>query len=77
MSAEGFLPTTQSGNQAMSSDAALQPFLELLPDAVFYRSANPAWQATDAAFKENFGLIATEDPAEVLQTIQAAADAES
>lgn len=75
VSAEGFLPTTDSGNEAMSGDEAIQPFLELLPDAQFYPSANPAWQATDAAFKENFGLIATDDPATVLQTIQAAADA--
>lgn len=75
VSAEGFLPTTDSGNEAMAGDEAIQPFLELLPDAQFYPSANPAWQATDAAFKQNFGLIATQDPAGVLATIQAAADA--
>lgn len=75
VSAEGFLPTTDSGNEAMASDEAIQPFLQLLPDAEFYPSANPAWQATDAAFKETFGLIATQDPAGVLQSIQTAADA--
>lgn len=73
--AEGFLPTTDSGNEAMSGNEEIAPFLELLPAAEFYPSANPAWQATDQAFKTNLGLIATEDPASVLADIQAAADA--
>lgn len=75
VTAEGFLPTTDSGNEAMSGNEDIAPFLELLPNAEFYPSANPNWQATDAAFKANFGLIATEDPASVLQQIQAEADA--
>lgn len=73
--AEGFLPTTDSGNEMMASNEEIAPFLELLPSAQFYPSANPAWQATDAAFKSQLGLIASQDPATVLADIQSAADA--
>ncbi|KAB1654797.1 extracellular solute-binding protein [Pseudoclavibacter chungangensis] len=72
---EGFLPTTVSGGEALASDEALAPFLELLPDAKFYPSANPNWQAAANAMKTNFGLIATQDPATVLQKIQTEAEA--
>lgn len=74
--AEGFLPTTKSGSEALSGEEALVPFLELLPDAEFYPSTNPAWDATNAAFKSLVGQIAQgKDPAAVLDEIQAAADA--
>ncbi len=73
--AEGFLPTTDSGNEMMASNEEIAPFLELLPSAQFYPSANPNWQATDAAFKSQLGLIASQDPAQVLAGIQSAADA--
>jgi multiple sugar transport system substrate-binding protein len=74
--AEGFLPTTVSGSEALSGEEALKPFLDLLPDAQFYPSTNPAWDATNAAFKSLIGQIAQgKDPAEVLKEIQAAADA--
>lgn len=75
--AEGFLPTTTSGSDALSGEEALKPFLDLLPDAEFYPSTNPKWDATNAAFKSYLGQIAQgTDPAEVLAQIQAAADAE-
>lgn len=73
--AEGFLPTTDSGNEMMASNEDIAPFLELLPNAQFYPSANPAWQATDAAFKSQLGLIASDEPSAVLADIQSAADA--
>lgn len=72
---EGFLPTTKSGAEALSSDEALAPFLELLPDAQFYPSTNANWSAADAAFKALFGQIATKPAAEVLDQIQNQADA--
>lgn len=75
VTAESFLPTTKSGSEAMGSDEAIAPFIEALPAAEFYPSANPNWAAADAAFKQNFGLIATQDPASVLKTIQSEADA--
>ncbi len=73
--AEGFLPTTISGAQALRDEAALQPFLEVLPDAQFYPSTNPNWSATDAAFKALFGQIQTKSAQEVLTEIQMQADA--
>ncbi|KRC60694.1 sugar ABC transporter substrate-binding protein [Agromyces sp. Root81] len=73
--AEGFLPVTKSGAEALSSEPALAPFLEVLPDAQFYPSTNPKWQATDAAFKALFGQLQTKPAQEVLTEIQAQADA--
>jgi len=75
--AEGFLPTTTSGSEALSGEEALKPFLDLLPDAQFYPTTNPKWDATNAAFKSLLGQIAQgKDPAAVLAEIQATADAE-
>ncbi|MEO5922090.1 MAG: extracellular solute-binding protein [Pseudolysinimonas sp.] len=73
---EGFLPTTKSGAAALNDNAALKPFLDLLPSAQFYPSTNPKWDATNAAFKSLMGQIAQgKAPADVLAEIQAAADA--
>lgn len=73
---EGFLPTTKSGGEALSSEESLAPFIELLPGAKFYPSTNPKWSATDSAFKALFGQIATgKAPADVLAEIQAQVDA--
>lgn len=73
--AEEFLPTTKSGAEAMASNETLQPFLELLPNAQFYPTANPAWNATDGAFKSLMGQIESQKPVKVLQQIQSKADA--
>jgi multiple sugar transport system substrate-binding protein len=72
---EGFLPVTKSGAEALASEEALAPFLEVLPDAQFYPSTNPQWSATDAAFKALFGQLQTKPAQEVLAEIQAQADA--
>ncbi|MHA7158144.1 extracellular solute-binding protein [Glutamicibacter endophyticus] len=78
VSAEGFLPTTKSGSEQLDGDQTLKPFLDLLPNAVFYPTTNPAWNATDGAFKSMMGEIATGKSAEdVLGGIQAKADAAS
>jgi multiple sugar transport system substrate-binding protein len=73
--AEGFLPVTESGAEELSGEEALAPFLEVLPDAQFYPSTNPQWQAADAAFKSLFGQIQTKPAQEVLTEIQAQVDA--
>jgi multiple sugar transport system substrate-binding protein len=73
--AEGFLPVTKSGAEELAGEEALAPFLEVLPDAQFYPSTNPAWQATDGAFKALFGQLQTKPAQEVLTEIQAQADA--
>ncbi len=73
---EGFLPTTTSVSEEMSSDETLKPFLELLPNAVFYPTTNPAWNATDGAFKSLMGQIGTgKSASDVLAEIQKKADA--
>lgn len=78
VSAEGFLPTTKSGAEKLSSDPDTKPFLDLLPSAKFYPSTNKAWTATQGAVKSLIGQIAQgTDPASVLKDIQAKADAAS
>lgn len=73
--AEGFLPTTQSGSEALADKESIQTFLELLPSAQFYPSTNPAWPSTQGALQQQIGTIAQgADPAEVLAEIQAAAE---
>ncbi|WP_022894130.1 extracellular solute-binding protein [Agromyces subbeticus] len=73
--AEGFLPVTKSGAEALSSEEALAPFLEVLPDAQFYPSTNEKWSAADAAFKALFGQLQTKPAQDVLTEIQAQVDA--
>lgn len=73
--AEGFLPTTKSGSEALASDEALLPFLEVLPSAKFYPATNAKWSDADAAFKALFGQLQTKSAADVLADIQAQADA--
>ncbi|MET0871194.1 MAG: extracellular solute-binding protein [Paeniglutamicibacter terrestris] len=76
VSTEGFLPTTKSGSEKLVSDETLKPFLDMLPNAVFYPTTNAAWNATDGAFKSLMGQIATgKSAADVLKEIQAKADA--
>ncbi|KQM82837.1 extracellular solute-binding protein [Agromyces sp. Leaf222] len=73
--AEGFLPVTKSGADALGGEEALKPFLDVLPDAQFYPSTNPGWSAADSAFKALFGQIQTKPAQDVLTEVQAQADA--
>ncbi|GHH70645.1 extracellular solute-binding protein [Promicromonospora soli] len=74
--AEGFLPTTVSGSEALADEEALAPFLEVLPDAQFYPSTNPDWAAADSAFKALFGQLDSDKSAkDVLAEIQEQVDA--
>lgn len=75
VSTEGFLPTTKSGSEAMASNETLQPFLEMLPNASFYPTTNPAWNAADGAFKSLMGQLEDQEATDVLEQIQAKADA--
>jgi multiple sugar transport system substrate-binding protein len=76
--AEGFLPTTQSGSEALAGKEEIATFLEALPDAKFYPSTNPNWSATQGALQSLIGQIGQgADPATVLKDIQAKADAGS
>lgn len=73
--AEGFLPTTQSGSDALADKESIQTFLELLPSAQFYPSTNPAWPTIQGAIQQQIGTIGQgADPAKVLAEIQATAE---
>jgi multiple sugar transport system substrate-binding protein len=75
VTAEGFLPTTKSGADAMASNETIKPFLDLLPDAKFYPSTNPNWTAAQGAIQSQIGQLGQgTDPAELLKSIQAKAD---
>jgi multiple sugar transport system substrate-binding protein len=73
--AEGFLPTTKSGAEAMSSDETIKPFLDVLPDAKFYPSTNPNWSAAQGAIQSQIGQLGQgANPEELLKSIQAKAE---
>lgn len=68
--AEGFLPTTQSGAEALDGDEQLQTFLEGLPAAQFYPSNNQQWSTTQGAMQSLVGQIGQgRDPAQVLAEV--------
>lgn len=74
---EKFLPVTESA-AASFDNPDLQVFLEALPNAQFYPSTNPAWAAAQGGFQSQIGRIAQgDDPAEILEQIQAEADSAS
>jgi len=69
--AEGFLPTTKSGAQALSSEPQLATFLAGLPTARFYPSTNEKWSVTQGALQSLVGQIGQgKDPAAVLAQVQ-------
>ncbi|WP_029144766.1 extracellular solute-binding protein [Microbacterium luticocti] len=73
--AEGFLPTTKSGAEAMASDETIKPFLDLLPSAKFYPSTNPNWSAAQGAIQAQIGQLGQgANPADLLKSIQAKAE---
>ena len=70
---EGFLPTTSSGVEGMSSMPEVKPFLDLLEFAKFAPTTQPCYDPVIGAVKNNIGLaMSSESPAEVLARIQAA-----
>lgn len=69
-----FLPATKSAGEAMSSDPALAPFIEVLPSAIFYPSDQASWPAVQTAVQQTIGTaLAGTDKQQVLTQIQAAA----
>jgi multiple sugar transport system substrate-binding protein len=73
--AEGFLPTTKSGAEAMGSDETIKPFLDLLPNAKFYPSTNANWSAAQGAIQSQIGQLGQgASPSDLLKSIQAKAD---
>lgn len=75
--AGGFLPATISAGEAMSSDPALAPFIEVLPTAIFYPSDQAEWAAVQGAIQQTLGsAFAGTDKQQVLDEIQAVATGE-
>lgn len=75
--AGGFLPATLSAGEAMSSDPALAPFIEVLPSAVFYPSDQAEWAAVQGTIQQTLGsAFAGTDKQQVLDEIQAVATGE-
>lgn len=78
ITAEGFLPVTQSGSDALADDERLQPFIEALPSARFYPTTKPAWSTVDGLVKQTIGTAVQDaDPQAVLERIQQEAAAAS
>jgi multiple sugar transport system substrate-binding protein len=54
--AGGFLPATQSAGETLSSDEALAPYIEVLPNAVFYPGTEASWPAVQGELQQTVGL---------------------
>ncbi|MEU9025414.1 extracellular solute-binding protein [Actinomadura sp. NPDC048394] len=72
---EGFLPTTKSAGDALSSDPYMKQFVDALPTSKFAPTSNPAWSAVAGAVKQSLGTsVADKDPKKVLDDIQQTAE---
>jgi multiple sugar transport system substrate-binding protein len=66
------LPATNSAIQALSSDSTFGPFLKALPNSVQY-SSEPVWTQVKTQIQQTIGTAMTQDPKNVLNAIQQAA----
>ena len=72
--AGGFLPATISAGTQMSSDAAMKPFIDVLPSAIFYPSDQASWPAVQGTIQQTIGTgVQGSDPQQVLDQIQTVA----
>jgi len=55
LTSQGFLPTTKSASDALQSNEAFGPFIDLLPSARFYPSTDPAYPAVQGALQNQIG----------------------
>jgi multiple sugar transport system substrate-binding protein len=76
ITAEAFLPVTQSGLQQMSSDPKLKPYLDALPNAKQAPTNNPAWDKVKVAVQQNIGAAVQPggNPKKVLDQLQQMAE---
>jgi multiple sugar transport system substrate-binding protein len=76
ISAEGFLPVTQSGLQQMSSDPKFKAYLDALPHAKQAPTNDPAWDKVKVAVQQNIGAAVQPggDPRKVLDALQKTAE---
>jgi multiple sugar transport system substrate-binding protein len=69
----GLLPVTQDALADMTANpqyAALKPFLDALPGAVFYPLGDPAWDSVSGRIKTEIGKAVQGDPQPVLSGLQ-------
>ena len=57
--AGGFLPATVSAGESLSSDETLAPYIEVLPNAVFYPGTEASWPAVQGELQQTIGLGVT------------------
>lgn len=65
--AGGFLPATQSAGESLSSDETLAPYIEVLPNAVFYPGTEASWPAVQGELQQTVGLAV--EPGADIQSI--------
>jgi multiple sugar transport system substrate-binding protein len=70
--AEGFLPVTKSGVERMRANAALRPYLEVLPQARLVPTTDPVWDKVKLDVQQNIGLAVQPggNPRQVLDGLQ-------
>ena len=72
--AGGFIPATKSAGAVAAKDPALKPFIDLLPNAIFYPGDIASWPAVKGDIQQGVGLAATGDPKSVLDGLQKMAE---
>jgi multiple sugar transport system substrate-binding protein len=72
ITAEGFLPVTNSGLKQMSGNAKLRPYLDALPSAKLAPTTDPAWDKVKLDVQQNIGLAVQPggNPRQVLDQLQ-------
>jgi multiple sugar transport system substrate-binding protein len=53
--AGGFLPATVSAGEKLSADETLAPYIEVLPNAVFYPGSEATWPAVQGEIQQTIG----------------------
>jgi len=67
----GFIPATKSASTEV--DSSLLPFIEQLPNAIFYPGTLGSWGTVVAKITTQIGTAMTKDPKTVLNSLQAVA----
>jgi multiple sugar transport system substrate-binding protein len=72
ITAEGFLPVTNSGLRQMSGNAKLRPYLDALPSAKLAPTTDPAWDKVKLDVQQTIGLAVQPggNPRQVLDQLQ-------
>ena len=71
--AGGFIPATKSASSTV--DSSLLPFINALPNAIFYPGDLAAWPKVAGTIQTQIGSGVNKDPKKVLDAIQKVAEA--